>query len=149
MVQDWFCEHQFLTILNPGSSPFSTINFPYGMKIIMKFCLDSPSTFAYWHFDDLSHLHGAGALQRANFWSHFGSSGHGTIGAPEGSPGWRRVLRTMFWSHVHQRTWKHCAPAHRKCFWSDNLGCGDVVSGPIFMISENHLWSHDLHLGCI
>ena len=79
---------------NTVSSRGTGISFPYDIKTMIKTCPGNHSTFVIKISDDLSYPHVVGAIQGGNFGGHFGSPGHGTIGAPEGSLGWRRVLRT-------------------------------------------------------
>ena len=83
-----------------GVRPSSGAHSTYGIKTMMKTCPGSHSTFRIGRLDDLSYCHGAGASQRGHFGGYFGSPGHLTVRAPEGSPGGRRVLRTIY-SHAY------------------------------------------------
>ena len=86
-----------------GTRPSSGAHSTYGIKTMMKTCPGSHSTFRIGRLDDLSYSHGAGASQRGHFGRYFGSPGHLTVRAPEGSPGGRRVLRTTLRAAASKR----------------------------------------------
>ena len=118
--------------VRPSSGAHST----YGIKTMMKTCPGSHSTFRIGRLDDLSYCHGAGASQRGHFGGYFGSPGHLTVRAPEGSPGGRRVLRTIIDLRDHafdelglEISWVKGGPGNQTGGWGLGQSGGPLSPG--------------------
>ena len=77
------------------------------------------------------------------------TSGFPAFGRPGSGP-WRRVLRTMYEIAIcNVSIFQHCASARDFCDFNCDLGYGDVISRPNFMIPRNRPGSLQMHCGSL